>query len=161
MKPMRTRLIDTIRTVAADRHKLVILLGVFNTGKTALLKDVASEINGKYVNLNLELTERLLTLPRRQYKDGVTAHKLIDVLCDELSPNQEPLLIDNIEILFSPELGKLNPIDTFKRMSRQRPIVLALPARRVGNSAEYSTLGQADYLKMALDEFTWLEMKEV
>ncbi|MCL4298470.1 MAG: BREX-3 system P-loop-containing protein BrxF [Anaerolineae bacterium] len=158
---MSNRLIEVIHTVSADRHKLVILLGTFNAGKTALLKNIASEINGKYVNLNLELTERLLTLPRRQYKDGVTAHKMVDVLCDELSPNQEPLLIDNIEILFSPELAKLNPIDTFKRMSRQRPIVLALPARRAGNYAEYSTLGQADYLKMPLDEFTCIEMKEI
>ncbi len=156
---MRARLIETIRTVSADRHKLVILLGQFSTGKTGLLKDVAAEINGRYVNLNLALTERLLTLPRRQYDDGVTAHKLIDELCDQLSPNQEPLLIDNVEILFSPELGKLNPIDTFKRMSRQRPVVVALPARRVGNHAEYATIGQADHLRMSLEQFVYLEME--
>ncbi|MCB0191462.1 MAG: BREX-3 system P-loop-containing protein BrxF [Anaerolineae bacterium] len=155
---MRTRLIETIRTISADRHKLVILLGQFGIGKTGILRDVATEIDGKYVNLNLELTERLLTLPRRKYDDGVTAHKLIDELCDELSPDHEPLLIDNIEILFSPELGKLNPIDTFKRISRQRPVVLALPARRVGNHAEYATIGQADHLKMSLAEFVYLEM---
>ncbi len=75
---MRARLIETIHTVSANRHKLVILLGNFGSGKTALLKDVAAEINGKYINLNLELTDRLLTLPRRKYDDGVTAHKLID-----------------------------------------------------------------------------------
>lgn len=157
---MRTRLIETIRTVSSDRHKLVILLGQFGTGKTDLLKDVAAEIDGIYVNLNLELTERLLTLPRRKYDDGVTAHKLIDELCDELSPNGEPLLIDNVEILLSPELGKLNPIDTFKRMSRQRPVVIALPARRVGHHAEYATIGQADHLRMSLAEYVYLDMPE-
>ncbi len=156
---MRSRLIETVRTVAADRHKLVVLLGQFGLGKTGLLKDVADEINGVYVNLNLHLTDRLLTLPRRTYADGVTAHRLIDELCDELSPNGEPLLIDNTEVLFSPELGKLNPIDTFKRISRQRPVVLALPARRVGRQAEYSTLGRADYLRMPLEEFAYLEME--
>lgn len=157
---MRAHLIEVIRTVSADRHKLVILLGNFGTGKTVLLKDVAQEINGKYINLNLELTERLLTLPRRTYADGVTAHQLIDVLCDELSPHQEPLLIDNVELLFSPELGRLNPIDTFKRISRERPVVVALPARRVGNMAEYSTLGQADHFKMPLEKFAYLEIQE-
>lgn len=157
---MRTRLIETIRTVAADRHKLVILLGSFSTGKTILLKAVADQIDGHYLNLNLELSERLLTLPRRTYNDGVTAHKLIDQLCDERSPNGEPLLIDNVEILFSPELGKLNPIDTFKRISRQRPVVVALPARRVGgNHAEYATLGQADHLRMSLEEYVYLEIE--
>jgi hypothetical protein len=157
---MRTRLIETIRTVAADRHKLVILLGDFGTGKTGLLKDVAAEINGRYVNLNLELTDRLLTLPRSRYADGVTTHKEIDQLCDELSPNDEPLLIDNAELLFSPELGKLNPIDTFKRISRQRPVVLALPARRIGRYAEYSQLGRADPLRMALEEFSFIDIDE-
>ena len=157
---MRARLIETIRTVSGDRHKLVILLGKFGAGKTGIIKDVAAEIDGKYVNMNLELTERLLTLPRRKYDDGVTAHRLIDELCDELSPDGEPLLIDNVEILFSPELGKLNPIDTFKRMSRQRPVVVALPARRVGNHAEYATIGQADHLKMSLEEFVYLDMPD-
>jgi hypothetical protein len=157
---MRARLIEAIRTVSADRHKLVILLGNFGAGKTILLKDVAQEINGKYINLNLELTERLLTLPRRTYANGVTAHRLIDELCDELSPHHEPLLIDNVELLFSPELGRLNPIDTFKRISRERPVIVAIPARRVGNTAEYSTLGQADHFKMPLEKFACVEIQE-
>lgn len=156
---MRTRLIETIHKVSTDRHKLVILLGQFGAGKTGLLKDVAAEIKGTYVNLNLELSDRLLTKPRRQHDDGVTTHRLIDELCDELSPNGEPLLIDNVEILFSPELGKINPVDTFKRISRQRPVVLALPARRVGNHAEYSTIGRADHLQMPLQEFAYLDMQ--
>jgi hypothetical protein len=155
---MRTRLIEAIRTVAGDRHKLIILLGNFGMGKTALLKDIEPEIGARYVNLNLALSERLLTLPRRRYNDGVTAHRLIDEMCDELSPDGQPLLVDNAEILFSPELGKLNPIDTFKRMSRQRPVVVALPARRVGNHAEYAIIGQADHLRMPLEEFVYLEM---
>lgn len=136
------------------------MLGNFGSGKTALLKDVAAEINGKYVNLNLALTERLLTLPRRKYDDRVRAHKLIDELCDQLSLNREPLLIDNVEILFSPGLGKLNPIDTFKRMSRQHPVVVPLPARRVGRYAEYAKIGQADHLRMSLAEYVYLEMRE-
>ncbi len=32
---MRARVIEAIRIVAADRHKLVILLGGFSSGKTA------------------------------------------------------------------------------------------------------------------------------
>jgi len=125
---MHARLIEAIRTVASDRHKLVILLGACDTGKTPLLKDIAPEVGAKYVNLNLRLAQRLLALPRRRYNDGVTVHRLIDELCDELSPDGCPLLVDNVELLFSPDLGRINPIDTFKRMSRQRPVVLALPA---------------------------------
>lgn len=157
---MRNRLIEAIRIVASDRHKLILLLGGFGAGKTRLLKAVAPEVDGEYVNLNLYLTERLLALPRSQYADGVTVHRLIDELCDQLSPDRRPLLVDNAEVLFSPELGKVNPVDTFKRIARQRPVVLALPARRRGNCAEYSALGRADHVRMPLDNYTVIEIGE-
>lgn len=156
----QTHVLAALRLIAHDRHKLVILLGGFGSGKTALLKELASQMGGEYVNLNLHLTERLLTLPRRQYDDGVTVHRLIDELCDELSPDRRALFIDNVELLFSPELGRINPVDTFKRNSRQRRIVLALPARRRGAYAEYSTLGRQDHMRIPLEEYTVIQMEE-
>lgn len=155
------RLIDAVNTVSSDRHKLVLLLGDFGSGKTALLRSMASQLDGIYVNLNLSLTERLLTKPRSTYADGVTVPRLIDELCDELSPDARPLLVDNVELLFSPELGRINPVDTFKRVSRQRPVVLALPARRQGMHAEYSALGRADQMLMPLEDYTVLEMEQI
>jgi hypothetical protein len=155
---VKSQVIDALRTVSSDRHKLVILLGAHGTGKTALLKQVAKEMGGVYVNLNLELTDCLLTLPRRKYRDGVAVHALIDDLCSELSPDGRPLMIDNVEVLFSPELGRVNPVDTFKRISRERPILLALPARRSGAAAEYSTIQYQDHMTMPLDEFATIEL---
>ena len=155
------RLTDALQTIAGDRHKLIIPLGDFGAGKTALFKTIAEEVSAVYVNQNLCITERLLALPRSQYADGVTVPRLIDELCDVLSPDGRPLLIDNVELLFSPELGRINPVDTFKRVSRQRPVVLALPARRQGMYAEYSTLGRADHMLMSLEEFTVLEMEQI
>lgn len=155
------RLVDAVTTVSGDRHKLVILLGAFGSGKTAILRASTSQIDGIYINLNLNLTERLLTLPRSSYADGVTVPRLIDELCDELSPDGRPLLVDNVELLFSPELGRINPVDTFKRVARQRPVILALPARRQEMHAEYSALGRADHMLMPLEDFTMLEMEQL
>ena len=155
----RTHILQALRLIAHDRHKLVILLGGFGTGKTAILKDLATELETAYINLNLLLTERLLSVPSRQYADGVTVHQLIDELCDEHSPDGRPLLVDNVEILFSPELGNINPVDTFKRIARQRPVVLALPARRQGNFAEYSILGRQDHARIPLENYPVIEME--
>ena len=152
------KIIEAINTITNDRHKLVILLGVFGTGKTKVLKQIAERSAGVYVNLNLELSERLLKLPAKATNDGVTVHRLIDDICEQFSPNRETLLIDNIELLFSPELGKTNPVDTFKRMSRQRPVVIALPAHREGSNAIYSAPDHQDYLHIPLEEYVVIEM---
>lgn len=153
------KLQEALRIVASDRHKLVILLGDFAAGKTALLKQLAVELPAEYVNLNLELTELLLAHPRRDYADGVTAHRLIDEACDAHSSDGHTLLIDNVEILMSPELGKLNPVDTFKRIARQRPVVLALPGQRQGEVAEYSTLGREDHFRIPLENYPVVDLK--
>jgi len=157
---MHSELIETIHTVVQDRHKLVILLGDFGSGKTGVLKEAAIEIGGEYLNLNLALSERLLSVPSNQYIDGVTVHRLIDEICDEYSTNNKTLFVDNVEILFSPELGKVNPVDTFKRISRQRVVVLAIPARRQGGFAEYSTVGREDHMMMPLSEYIVIELNQ-
>jgi hypothetical protein len=155
-----TQLVEAVHNSSHDRHKLVLVLGGFGSGKTPLLRAAASRVKGEYINLNLRLTERLRQLPRSRYKDGVTVHREIDHLCDDLSPDGRPLLVDNIELMFSPELGKVNPVDTFKRISRQRPIVLALPARRDGSYAEYSTVDRPDYMHMEISEYIVIDLEE-
>jgi len=154
------KLIGAIKNAQADRHKLVIVLGQFGSGKTVILKQAAEELKGQYLNLNLELSEKMLAIPASQYRDGTTVHALIDQLCDDASPHHEPLFVDNLEILFSPELGKINPIDTFKRISRERPVVIALPAHRQGSSAIYSTSGHEDYVVMPLEDYIVIEIPE-
>ncbi len=64
-----------------------------------------------------------------------------------------------MEVLLSPELGKLNPVDTFKRMARQRPVVLALPCQRQGDAAEYSVMGREDYFRIPLEDYPVVELR--
>jgi ABC-type phosphate/phosphonate transport system ATPase subunit len=154
------RVLETVKAVSQDRHKLVILLGVFGSGKTKILKRIEVESDAVYVNLNLELSERFLQLPASKVGDGVTVHAIIGDICDQFSQGGKTVLIDNVELLFSPELSKINPVDTFKRMSRERPVVLALPAVRQGNLAIYSTPNSADYFTIPLEDFVVIEIKK-
>lgn len=152
------KVLETVQRVAQDRHKLVLLLGMFGSGKTKILKQIEAESGGVYVNLNLELSDRFLQLPASKVGDGVSVHTIINDICDIFSQGGKTLLIDNIELLFSPELSKINPVDTFKRMSRERPVVLALPAIRQGNLAIYSTPNSSDYFPIPLEEFAFIEI---
>ncbi len=152
-------LLTIIEHLRGDRHKLALVLGDFGAGKTRLLQEAARAAGGVYLNLNLALSERLLTRPRSDYKNGVAVPQMIDELCDEAAPGSRPLFVDNVELLFSPDLGKINPVDTFSRVARQRVVVLALPARRQGAEAEYSHTGRADHLRMHLGAFPVVELK--
>ena len=97
-------------------------------------------------------------MPASKVGDGVSANNLIDEICEHYSQGGKTLLIDNIELLFSPELSKINPVDTFKRISRQRPVVLSLPAVKQDNYAIYSTPNSADYFPIPLEEFVVIEI---
>jgi hypothetical protein len=158
MMSSEDRLKRAIQTVKEQEyHKLVLLVGDFSSGKTRLMRRVRDEIGGAYLNVNLELTRQLLTIDARTY--ATKASDLLKDLCDAQEPNR-PLFLDNIELLFSPEVGCLNPIDLFKKVSRERVVVLSLPCRLTGGTrAEYSEPGRRDHMSLDLSGLTVIDLE--
>jgi hypothetical protein len=154
------RLKQAIRTVGEQEyHKLVLLVGDFSSGKTRLMRRACDDVGGVYLNVNLELTRRLLTIDARTY--ATRASRILQDLCDEQEPDR-PLFLDNVELLFSPEVGRLNPVDLFKRVSRERLVVLSLPCRLTGQTrphvrAEYSEAGRRDHMSLDLSGVAVIE----
>jgi len=150
---------QAIRTVEEQEyHKLVLLVGDFASGKTQLMRRVCDEIAGVYLNVNLELTRQLLTIDARTY--ATKASSILQDLCDAQEPGH-PLFLDNVELLFSPEVGRLNPIDLFKKVSRKRLVVLSLPCRLTGQTrAEYSEPGRRDHMGLDLSGVAVLDLSE-
>ena len=147
-----------IRTVAEQEyHKLVLVVGDFSSGKTRLVRGVCQDLGGICVNVNLELTRQLLTIDARTY--DTKASGLLKDLCDSQEP-EGPLFLDNIELLFSPEVGRLNPIDLFKKVSRDRVIVLSLPCRMTSRTrGEYSQPGRPDHRRLDLSGLAVIDLE--
>lgn len=140
-----------------EYYKLVLLLGDFASGKTRLMRRVRDETGGAYLNVNLELTRQLLTIDARTY--ATKASDLLKDLCEAQEPGR-PLFLDNIELLFSPEVGCLNPIDLFKTVSRKRVVVLSLPCQLTGGTrAEYSEPGRRDHMNLDISGLTVIELE--
>jgi hypothetical protein len=140
-----------------EYHKLVLLVGDFASGKTWLMRRVCDDIGGAYLNVNLNLTGQLLTIDARTY--ATKASGLLKDLCDAQEPDR-PLFLDNVELLFSPEVGRLNPIDLFKKVSRERVVVLSLPCRLGGRArVEYSEPGRRDHMNLDLSGVTVIELE--
>ena len=87
--------IHDLLTSAKDMyHQLVLIVGPSGSGKTELLKQVAEEVKTSVINVNLEISSRLLELTGKQRKT-----KLLTVFNDIVDHAQSPVILDNLEIL--------------------------------------------------------------
>jgi hypothetical protein len=65
----------------------------------------------------------------------------------------DKVIFENISILFSPELGKIDPIRLLKYgFARDRRAVVIFPGHIKGDKAEYSLEGKKDHMMMDVSE---------
>lgn len=103
---------------AAELYQQLILIAApSGSGKTAALQDVATRADAPLLNLNLELSRRMLDLTERQRALQMAR------LVGEIVGSDEPLvLLDNIEILFDVTLQQ-DPLRLLQGASRNRTVV--------------------------------------
>ena len=91
------RLVRKIRTVEASYHKLVLVVAPVGSGKTATLRCAADHLGGQVVNVNLELSRRLLDLSAEQRK-----LRCAHILDDVLGSDDTTAFLCRTEVLFDP-----------------------------------------------------------
>src|SRR5438445_11108799 len=100
MADLVTRLNEAIRQAAGQYYRLVILAGLPGSGKTGTLQAVAQQNGYPYLNVNMELSKKMLELTRSQRSRQVE-RLLKDVIA---SAAGDVVLLDNLEILFDTAL---------------------------------------------------------
>ncbi|MBK1699954.1 BREX-3 system P-loop-containing protein BrxF [Thiococcus pfennigii] len=121
-------------------YRLVILAGPPRSGKTRALHDLHSKHGWPLVNINLALSKRLLDLTARQR--ALRVARLVDDIVQET--DSETVLLDNIEMLFHPDL-KQDPLRLLQSLSRNRTIVSTWRGAHVGESLMYATPDHPEY----------------
>lgn len=113
-----TKLYESLDLARQAFYRLVLLVGPIGSGKTALLRELAKRYACPKLNVNLELSQRLLDLPRSRRA------RQVDRMFRELivSSNGDPVLLDNLEILFDPSLH-LDPVRLLHSVSRNQTVV--------------------------------------
>jgi len=133
---------------AADNqyHKLVLLVGKAGSGKTFVLNDVANEFGVPVINVNLELSERLLELSPKQR----TIH--LSQLLDEIIGTGDSIkVLDNLEILFDKEL-KQNPFKLLQKISRNNLVIASWNGSSEGGRLIYAEPDHPEYQKYDLED---------
>ncbi len=124
---------DQVSSASTLYFRLILLVGPPRTGKTNTLKQLAEEKSWPLVNVNLALSERLLQMTSRQ-----RALNIEKVLSDISNQNEEDIvLFDNIEVLFSPELQQ-DPLRLLQSLARNRTIIAAWPGEFYNDTLTYA-----------------------
>jgi predicted ATP-binding protein involved in virulence len=152
--PLSDQIVRKIDEVKNSYHRLVLVVAPEGAGKTAALYMVAERLGAPCVNLNLELSRRLLDLTERQRSLHVQA--LVEQVVAETGADL--VLLDNIEILFDPKLQQ-DPLRCLQQLARHRTVVAAWGGAVAGDGTAsavlaYAAPGHPEYWRYPANDLT-------
>jgi len=140
-KPIQEKVKHSLKAAEGLYYRLVLLVGENGSGKTAVLRNVADELDVQVINVNLELSAKLIELTARQR----TLH--LPRLFNEIAEKgNSTLVLDNLEILFDKEL-KQDPLWLLKNISRNHSVVASWNGKATGRKLTYATADHPEYRK--------------
>jgi len=147
-EPLADRVIKRIGQAAELYHRLVMLVAPAGAGKTAALQDVHERTTAPLVNVNLELSRRMLDLTERQ-----RALQLPRLLAEIVGASAaDVVLLDNVEVLFDVSL-KQDPLRLLQGLSRNKTVVAAWSGSIDGEHMVYATPDHPEYKRYPLRDF--------
>ena len=136
-----TQLAEAIRQAASQYFRLVILAGLPCSGKTAALQAIAQTLGCQVVNVNLELSKKMLELTRTQRPRHVE-RLLKEIIADVPG---EVVLLDNLEILFDAGL-EVEPLRLLQVSSRNRIVVASWGGSYKEGTLTYAEPGHPEFV---------------
>ena len=127
-------------------HQLVLVVGREGAGKTSALQAVAGSINAALINVNLELSRRMLDLTERQRP--LRVQRLLELIVAE--HESDVVLLDNIEILFDVALRQ-DPLRLLQGLSRARKVAAAWNGSIEDRNIRYAEPGHPEYRRYPID----------
>ena len=101
------------------RHRLIVVVQGITDDDRFSLNHFARGHDLQYININLELSRRLLEVPQQQWPT-----KVFRLLSDEIvgRSSASAVALEHIEVLFDPAL-QVNPVDCLLQLARYRLVI--------------------------------------
>ena len=139
-EPLPDQIMKKAKQAAELYHRLMLVVAPAGAGKTTALQDVRGRTSAPLVNVNLELSCRMLELTKRQ-----RALQLPRLLREIVSNcGGETILLDNIEVIFDVGL-KQDPLRLLQGLSRSKTVVAAWNGTIVEDSLIYAAPDHPEY----------------
>lgn len=149
---MLARLERLINEIGDLNSKLVLLVGPSRSGKTKLLRELGDTLHIEPINVGLELGHRLAATPNN--KRGFLAGGLLREIAER---TEDPLLLDNLELLFEKSL-QINPLDLIKRLAHSKRVVAVWPGELRGNRLVYADMSHPEHRDYSRDGVVVLDI---
>jgi len=116
---------------------LILLVGPPSSGKSRILRELSGT---KIINLKQELARELVFIAREERPRHVqkVLNEIISLYPDSL------VILDNIEILFFPEL-QLDPLQVLEHFSKDRALLVAWTGSHADNKLTWSNPHHPEY----------------
>ena len=147
-EPLADRVIRRIGQAAELYHRLVMLVAPAGSGKTTALQYVHERTAAPVVNVNFELSLRMLDLTERQR--ALQLPRLLAEIVDASAV--DVVLLDNVEVLFDVSL-KQDPLRLLQGLSRNKTVVAAWSGSIDGEQMVYATPDHPEYKRYPLRDF--------
>jgi len=149
------QLIQTVRETQSGYFKLTVIVGPSGAGKTRLLKQISQEFGVPVVNLNLLMSERLLSLTKKQR--SLNAEEAATESID--SQGQTSLCIDNTELLFDSSL-RMNPLKFLQDVSRNRHVIATWNGVINSGELRFAQPGHPDFFSQKVKGYPVVSLEE-
>ena len=142
------QIVRKLEQVTEQYYRLVLVVAPAGGGKTSALQDVSERTGAPLINVNLELSRRMLNLTKRQR--ALQLPKLLSDIVTEAG--SDVVLLDNIEILFDVSL-KQDPLRLLQKLSRNKTVVAAWNGSIVDGYLTYAVPGHPEYRRYRIRDF--------
>jgi adenylate kinase len=155
-EPVADQVLRKIGEVCSLYHRLILMVGPAGSGKTSALQEVSARTSAPLVNVNLELSRRMLDLTERQR--ALQLPQLVGNIVSEATA--ELVLLDNIEILFDVQL-KQDPLRLLQGLSRNKTIVAAWNGSIVDGHITYAIPDHLEYRRYSIRDLVIVDAYSV
>ena len=125
-------IVEYVQELKAGNEQLALIVGKPGSGKSKIMRELATNRGWKYIDCQLLISDELLELvPKARSREA--PHIFSNMLEREKA---EINLLDGLQVLFRPML-QLDPLELLRQLSKSHVIVAAWPGQYEGGKLSF------------------------